>query len=88
MFSHAGGYEGVQTDKPLKINTFYFHRKEVRRWLFFVLKRPVIKIIVMEKGHLIEEGKHDELVDAGGRYAQMWNHYTEAIGWKISGKAV
>ena len=44
--------------------------------------------IVMEKGHLIEEGKHDELVDAGGRYAQMWNHYTEAIGWKISGKAV
>ena len=44
--------------------------------------------LVMEKGHLIEEGKHDELVAAGGRYAQMWNHYTEAIGWKISGKAV
>lgn len=42
MFSHAGGYGGIQTDKPLKINTFYFHRKEVRRWLFFVLKRPVI----------------------------------------------
>ena len=42
----------------------------------------------MEKGHLVEEGKHDELVAAGGRYAQMWNHYTEAIGWKISGKAV
>ena len=35
-----------------------------------------------------KEGKHDELVAAGGRYAQMWNHYTEAIGWKISGKAV
>ena len=42
----------------------------------------------MEKGHLVEEGNHDELVAAGGRYAQMWNHYTEAIGWKISGKAV
>ena len=26
----------------LKTNTFYFRRKEVRRWLFFVLKRPVI----------------------------------------------
>ena len=50
--------------------------------------RNADKIIVMEKGHLVEEGKHDELVAAGGRYAQMWNHYTEAIGWKISGKAV
>ena len=45
-------------------------------------------IIVMEKGHLIEEGKHDELVAMGGRYAKMWNHYTEAIDWKINGKAV
>ena len=45
-------------------------------------------IIVMEKGHLIEEGKHDDLVAAGGRYAKMWHHYTEAIDWKISGKAV
>lgn len=42
----------------------------------------------MEKGHLVEEGKHDELVAAGGRYSHMWNHYTEAIDWKIGGKAV
>ena len=39
-------------------------------------------------GKFNKTGKHDELVAAGGRYAQMWNHYTEAIGWKISGKAV
>lgn len=45
-------------------------------------------IIVMEKGHLTEEGKHDDLVAVGGRYAKMWSHYTEAIDWKISGKAV
>ena len=50
--------------------------------------RNADKIIVMEKGHLMERGKHDELVSAGGRYAQMWEHYTEAINWKISGKAV
>ena len=50
--------------------------------------RNADKIIVMEKGHLVETGKHDELVSAGGRYAQMWEHYTEAIDWKISGKAV
>lgn len=50
--------------------------------------RNADKILVMEKGHLVEEGKHDQLVAAGGRYAQMWNHYTEAVDWKISGKAV
>ena len=50
--------------------------------------RNADKIIVMEKGHLVEEGKHNELVAAGGRYSHMWNHYTEAIDWKIGGKAV
>ncbi len=51
--------------------------------------RNANKIIVMEKGHLVEEGKHDELVAAGGRYAKMWAHYTEAVDWKINtGKAV
>ena len=46
------------------------------------------KIIVMEKGQIVESGKHDDLVAAGGRYFQMWNHYTEAINWKLNGKAV
>ena len=50
--------------------------------------RNADKIIVMEKGHLVEEGRHEQLVAAGKRYAQMWNHYTEAVDWKISGKAV
>ena len=50
--------------------------------------RNADKIIVMEKGHLVETGKHDELVSGGGRCAQMWGHYTEAIDWKIRGKAV
>lgn len=50
--------------------------------------RGADKIIVMEKGHLVEEGKHDSLVAAGGRYAKMWNHYREAIDWKMKGKAV
>lgn len=50
--------------------------------------RNADKILVVEKGCLLEEGKHDDLIAAGGRYAQMWNHYTEAVNWKISGKAV
>ena len=50
--------------------------------------RNADKIIVMEKGRIVESGKHDDLVAAGGRYFQMWNHYTEAINWKLNGKAV
>ena len=50
--------------------------------------RNADKIIVMEKGQIVESGKHDDLVAAGGRYSQMWNHYTEAINWKLNRKAV
>ena len=47
------------------------------------------QILVMEKGHLIESGTHDELLKKGGKYAQMWSSYTESINWKIgTGKAV
>ena len=50
--------------------------------------RNADKILVMENGHLIECGNHDSLMQKNGRYHQMWLHYTEAIDWKINGKAV
>lgn len=50
--------------------------------------RNADKILVMEKGHLVECGNHDSLIQRNGRYFQMWQHYTEAIDWKINGKAV
>ena len=49
--------------------------------------RNADKIIVMENGSLVEEGVHDDLVNRNGRYAEMWDRYTEAVDWKISGKA-
>ena len=40
VFSHVGCSGSVQTDKPPKINTFHFHRKEVRGWLYSVCATP------------------------------------------------
>lgn len=31
------------------------------------------KIVVLEDGHLVEEGTHDELLERGGRYSSMWH---------------
>ena len=33
------------------------------------------RIIVLRDGHIIEEGKHEELLDAGGHYAELYNTY-------------
>ena len=50
--------------------------------------RNANKIIVMENGRLIESGKHNDLIQKNGRYAEMWKHYTEAIDWKVQTKVV
>ena len=42
------------------------------------------KIIVLDRGVVVEEGSHDSLVDAGGLYAHMWADYNQAVQWRIS----
>ena len=35
--------------------------------------RSADKIIVMNEGHVIEQGSHDELLKKGGFYANLYN---------------
>jgi ABC-type transport system involved in cytochrome bd biosynthesis fused ATPase/permease subunit len=30
------------------------------------------RLVVMDKGHIVEEGSHRELLALGGLYAQLW----------------
>lgn len=42
------------------------------------------KIIVLDNGHVEEEGTHDELRQKNGKYSRMWADYNQAVKWRIS----
>ncbi|MDR2634037.1 MAG: ABC transporter ATP-binding protein/permease [Treponema sp.] len=41
------------------------------------------KILVMDKGRLVEEGSHRELLAGKSRYHDLWDTYTETLRWRL-----
>jgi ABC-type multidrug transport system fused ATPase/permease subunit len=39
--------------------------------------RGASRILVLEHGRVVEDGTHDELLDAGGRYWQLYRDWAE-----------
>ena len=44
------------------------------------------RILVMEKGKLVESGTHNELLTQGGAYKKLWEDYQKSANWKIGGR--
>ena len=34
------------------------------------------RLLVLDKGRIVEQGSHQELLDLGGIYAKLWEHQT------------
>ena len=45
--------------------------------------RNADQIVVIDKGRIVEQGKHDELVKLGGIYARFIDSRKEAVSWKL-----
>lgn len=41
------------------------------------------KIIVIKKGQIVEQGKHEELIENKSTYKHLWDHQQKAHGWKF-----
>ena len=48
--------------------------------------RNAEKILVLNKGKVVQEGKHDELINVEGIYVDFVKGRKEAIGWKLGAK--
>lgn len=46
--------------------------------------RNADQILVIDKGTVAEQGKHDELVILGGLYKNMWKIYSRSREWKLN----
>ena len=45
--------------------------------------RAANRVLVFDRGRIVEQGVHDELIAARGRYAAFWNERTRAVGWRL-----
>jgi ATP-binding cassette subfamily B protein len=46
--------------------------------------RHADQILVIDKGRIVERGRHEELLAVNGLYAKLWREQERAHGWKVA----
>lgn len=46
--------------------------------------RDADNILVMNDGQIVEQGRHDELIQSGGLYARLWDRQQESGRWTLT----
>lgn len=46
------------------------------------------RILVIDRGKIAEEGRHEELLQKNGLYAKMWKEYKQSVRWTLGRKEV
>ena len=78
IFDEATSYSDIENEHKIQVALQSLLKGKTTVMIAHRLHtiRGADKIIVFDEGKVVEQGKHDELVAAGGAYGKMWNAYT------------
>lgn len=79
IFDEATSYSDIENEHKIQIALENLLKNKTVIMIAHRLHtiKSADKIVVFKKGKIVEQGTHNELIDLGGHYADMWNIYIQ-----------